>query len=154
MKFVVKNLAAEEKRYEVSARMRTLGHLRWEMYIWLGVPECKARFVVAGRTYKDYPDSYLLTSMLRGTEEGPNQERLVFVVWMRRTDCIELLTGWMFLESEEDEKEAQILQRMDGACEIISLRMYAKVIEEAVAVYKGYMREGGGQLTLDERLGR
>ena len=106
MKFAVKTLVAEEREFEVSAGMETLGDLRAAVLREFGVPVHLTWFTCSGRSYPytDFEDAWPLDGVLYGTEEGENQERLVHLLWMRPTDFMVEGTGFLTMATEVEAK--------------------------------------------------
>lgn len=104
--FTVKNLAAEELRLHTSESMVTLSDLRRAVEEHWGLPAELQRFVCSGRNYWRHDGATPLSSVLDGTSDGPDRERLIWLMWMRKEDYTCAPDGGMFLQSEYEAKQA------------------------------------------------
>ena len=84
--FVVKNFQAEELRLQISLSLGDLGELREHCCREWGVPQHLARFVCLGHTYGVDHDTVRLTDVLAGARVGPNQEHLIWFLWVLVTN--------------------------------------------------------------------
>ena len=132
MRFTLKNLAAEETYLSVSNHLQTLGDLRRFVTRTFNVPMELQRYVCSGRTTDRHePDSLALTHMLRGTEEGPNQERIIWLLWMRDDDYYPIYQGRIILRTELDQKRELAMSR-NQRFEYITLAAWVILFRRAV----------------------
>lgn len=143
LRFVLKNLAAEEVVLHTGADMLTLGDLRHVVMLHWLVPEHLQIFTsVAGVFKQSQPNSLSLLSVLKGTAESMNQERIIWIHWMRDTDYMAVYRGGMFLESELEAKREHIM-RTGGPFEYVTLRVWRMIAERTLAQWEEYAQGAG-----------
>ena len=138
LRFVAKTLAAEETELVTGEGMMSLGDLREVVRMRLLVPEYLQRCSVSGRSYgPSAADDMPLAELLRGLRGGVDQERHVWLLWMRDNDCIAVFGGGMFLENELERKRAR-MQALQPRVEFeyLTLRAHKFVARRAVQLHE------------------
>ena len=140
MRFVVKNLAAEELVLVTGPDMMTLGDIRRATRVRWHLPNHLQRLICSGREYVHHPDSHSIADVLRGTVEGPNQERIIWLVWMREQDYACVGRGGLFLEDQLPQKRRLMEERGDVPFEYVTLRAFVALDSRAISNWRHYKR--------------
>ena len=143
--FTLKNLVAEEEVLTIGLHMRTLNDLRTYVERRYDIPPFLQRYVCASQPYHHHDDGDKpLNEILYRTSEGTNQERLIFLLWMRPTDYVAVTGfGGMFLQTELEAKRAKYQTCPNPRYrefEVVTLKTRIELAKEAIISYERYHR--------------
>jgi len=145
--FILKNVAATEHHLCVTEDFSTLGDLRQYVFVTYQLPFFQQRYVCAGKSFHAQDDSYPLRRVLENTHEGPNQERIIWLVWMNNDDYHITVHppslgrgGGLALQSEIDEKR-QRYERDGYTFHVMRLELYARLCQHISVAYEQYQDE-------------
>ena len=128
--FTLKNLAAEEFRMRTGPHLRTLNDLRTVVESsprYGQVPREFQGYVYDGRSYDhQFDGNTTLSQIFQGSREGPNQERMMWLVWYRDQDYICCYRGGMMLDTEYDNKRRR-QEAMGRPFEAITIRAWKQL---------------------------
>jgi len=151
MNFILKNVAATEHHLCVTEEFNTLGDLRHYVFVKYKLPVFQQRYVCAGQSYHAHDDSYPLRMVLANTHEGPNQERIIWLVWMNNDDYHVTVHphsyahgGGLVLQSELDQKR-QKYERDGYTLHEVKLEVYARICQHISVAYEEYQNQRGAQ---------
>ena len=141
--FVLKNLRADEHRLVIGDDMATLGDLRKFVGRTFLLPPHIQKFICDGRGYDEQDnDSLSLEEILDGTEEGPDQDRYIWLLWMSDDDyAVVVGRGGMFLESELDDKRRAADLRNERHWEYVRLRSHRTLAQTTAGEHSRYCRQ-------------
>ena len=139
--FVVRNVAAEELRLRISRNLVTLDDLRWRIHVKWGVPLHLQKLICIGRSWDRQAGRVLLSQVLHGTSEGPNQERVIWAIWLSANDYVMVLPTdrhpAYFYKEDYDLKRA-ICESQGFQFEAITWRAFCALQDPCVNLWCGF----------------
>lgn len=130
VKFILKDLVATEERLYIHEGLNTMKDLIDHVRVYRGIPPYLQRYVCNGRDL--YPHQ-TLEDALKGTKHSHNQDRIIWLLWMRHTDHICVYGGGMFMPEDRERKRQLHDARHTGRpFEAISLFAYSRLADRII----------------------
>ena len=138
--FILKTLAAEEIPLHISPEMRTLRNLRQYVANRFHIPPFMQKFKCYGTYWWDDDDETLLEDhILCDHPFGPNQDRIIWLVWMTDDDYYDPENLYFLASSYEMKRQES--ERAGRRFEPVTLRTYRVLSTRAATKFHHWAKE-------------